>query len=262
MPFANNQGIRIHYEVEGQGPPLVLQYGQYFPQEVWYELNYVEALKNDSQLILVDARGQGDSDKPHDPEAYQIELMVKDIISVLDELGLEKAHYMGYSSGGYLGFALAKYAPERCSSFILGGTAPYPDDDPEAGAAWTNEQIQMLEKESPADFADRLEKYLIAKNLSPSSRMRTGMLKHDPRALIAWLRGPAQGPSFGDVLNTISLPCLIYAGEHDEVYPQAQRVAQEIPGATFVGIPNGGHLEGGTWIDILRPYILRIVKGT
>jgi hypothetical protein len=43
MSSVNNQGVRIHYEVEGQGPPLVMQYGQYFPLEIWYELNYVNA---------------------------------------------------------------------------------------------------------------------------------------------------------------------------------------------------------------------------
>jgi hypothetical protein len=44
MPFTNNHGIRIHYEAEGEGPPLVLQYGQYFPLDIWHELNYVSAL--------------------------------------------------------------------------------------------------------------------------------------------------------------------------------------------------------------------------
>ena len=49
MPFSNNQGIRIHYEIEGSGIPLVLQYGQYFPLDIWYELNYVSALKDHYQ---------------------------------------------------------------------------------------------------------------------------------------------------------------------------------------------------------------------
>jgi pimeloyl-ACP methyl ester carboxylesterase len=64
MAFANNKGIRIHYEVEGDGPPLVIQHGYSDSIETWYELGYVDALKGTHRLILVDARGHGASDKP------------------------------------------------------------------------------------------------------------------------------------------------------------------------------------------------------
>ena len=260
MPFATNQGIKIHYEIEGQGPPLVLQYGQYFPLDIWYELDYVSTLKKDCQLILVDARGHGDSDKPHDPEAYRIELMVKDIISVLDELGLEKAHYMGYSSGGYLGFGIAKYAQTRCYSLTLGGTYPYPDSEDDS---WHAEQIKNLEKQTTADFVADLEGFLSSQEFPPlSPRMRTSLLKHDLRALIAWHRAVPNMPTFEDILGSISVPCMLYAGENTDEYSGARRAAQEIPRAAFVGIPNGGHLEGGTWIDILRPHIIQIVRST
>lgn len=259
MPFADNRGTRIHYEIEGQGPPLVLQYGQYFPLDVWYELNYVSALKSDCQLILVDARGHGDSDKPHDPEAYRIELMAQDIISVLDALGLEQAHYMGYSSGGYLGFGLARFAPERFSSFILGGAATSADQD--NGLAWRDEQVRALEKQTTAEFVAGLEGFLASqKLLTVSPRMHARLLTHDTRALIAWLRGTARWPSLYDVLGAIAVPCLLYAGENSGEYAEACETAQAIPNAAFVGIPNGGHLEGGTWIDILRPHILQTVK--
>src|SRR5437763_14786365 len=70
MPYADNGNIRIHYQVEGEGPALVLQHG--FTESVtdWYEAGYVEALRRDYRLILIDARGHGASDKPRDPDAY------------------------------------------------------------------------------------------------------------------------------------------------------------------------------------------------
>jgi pimeloyl-ACP methyl ester carboxylesterase len=73
MSYADSRGIRIHYRVEGEGPPLVLQHG--FTQSIddWYEFGYVDALKRDYRLILVDARGHGQSDKPHDPNAYGLD---------------------------------------------------------------------------------------------------------------------------------------------------------------------------------------------
>ena len=96
--------------------------------ESWYELGYVDALKPDYQLILLDARGHGRSDKPHEPAAYDMALMAGDVAAVLDAVNLSKAHFLGYSMGGIVGFALAKYAPERVHSLLLGGANPYKRD--------------------------------------------------------------------------------------------------------------------------------------
>src|SRR6266404_7521776 len=70
MPYADNGNVRIHYQVEGEGPALVLQHG--FTESVvdWYEAGYVEALRPDYRLILIDARGHGVSDKPHVCQRY------------------------------------------------------------------------------------------------------------------------------------------------------------------------------------------------
>jgi alpha/beta hydrolase fold len=70
MPYTDNHGVRIHYQVEGSGPPLILQHGFTDSLETWYELGYVGALSRERQLILVDARGHGASDKPHHTAAY------------------------------------------------------------------------------------------------------------------------------------------------------------------------------------------------
>lgn len=100
MPFANNDGIRIHYHVEGSGPPVVLHAGFTVDLEAWYEWGYVDALRPEYRLILIDPRGHGKSDKPHDPAAYEMSLRAGDVLAVLDNLGLQQAHYIGYSMGG------------------------------------------------------------------------------------------------------------------------------------------------------------------
>jgi pimeloyl-ACP methyl ester carboxylesterase len=86
MPYSVNQGVRIHYQIEGDGQPLVLQHGFTDSLEAWYELGYVEGLKTDYRLILIDARGHGASDKPHEPDAYERDRNVADITTVLDDL--------------------------------------------------------------------------------------------------------------------------------------------------------------------------------
>lgn len=257
MPYAVNKGIRIHYEVEGNGSSLVLQFGQYCPLDIWYELNYVTTLGSDFRLILVDARGHGDSDKLYDPEAYRLELMVSDVVAVLNDLGVEKAHYMGYSSGGLTGFGLAKLAPERLFSLIIGGMHPY--DERASRVAWRQAQIQALEKQTVQEFVTGIENLMSSLHLPAfSPRMRTRLLTHDLRALIAWLRQFEQ-PDFVSILKNITLPCLLYAGENDECYAQAQKAAKEMPKATFVSMPNGGHLEDGTWVNVLAPHIKKLV---
>jgi pimeloyl-ACP methyl ester carboxylesterase len=125
MPYANSQGVRIHYQIEGAGVPLVLQHGFSDSLESWYEQGYVERLQDAYQLILIDARGHGASDKPHDSAAYDFQSNVADILAVLDALHIPTAHFLGYSMGGQIGFALAQYAAARFASLIIGGADPY-----------------------------------------------------------------------------------------------------------------------------------------
>lgn len=96
--------------------------------EMWYDSGYEKPLKNDYQLILIDVRGHGASDKPHDPKSYKSELLVSDVVAVLDDLNINKAHFLGYLMGGWIGFGIAKYAPERFKSLIRGGMNPYEAD--------------------------------------------------------------------------------------------------------------------------------------
>ena len=128
MPDAYNGGIRIHYEIEGAGPPLLLHHGSSGSGADWRDLGYVDALKHDYKLILIDARGAGASDKPHDAAAYDPALRASDVVAVLDDLGIRHTHYFGYSLGGWVGFLLAKYAPDRFTSLILGGAHPYDEE--------------------------------------------------------------------------------------------------------------------------------------
>ena len=129
MPYADNDGVRIHYRVEGQGPPLVLQHG--FSESVvdWYEAGYVDALRSDYRLILIDARGHGASDKPHDPDAYELERRVTDVVAVLDGLAIKKAVFWGYSMGGWIGFGTATArrpgSPRGGGRLVAGSYVPH-----------------------------------------------------------------------------------------------------------------------------------------
>jgi pimeloyl-ACP methyl ester carboxylesterase len=122
MPYISNQRVKIHYEIEGQGPPLVLMPGLAGTMEDWRLFGYPQELSKDYQLVLIDPRGRGGSDKPRDAADYGFKLLIADVFSVLDRLKIKKAHYLGYSWGVMIGWRIPIYAPKRFSSLILGGS--------------------------------------------------------------------------------------------------------------------------------------------
>lgn len=246
MPYTNNQGIRIHYQTEGVGPPLILQHGFTDSLESWYEMGYVEALKNDYRLILVDARGHGASDKPHDPTAYAHPLHVADLVAVLDDLTIPTAHFLGYSMGGRIGFALAKHAPERFASLIIGGAHPYQRNREQVDA-----RLQALQRGPDSIVA------LWDGVISPALRAR--LLANDGEALAASWRGRMSGPGLEDVLSTMRMPCLLFVGEADGSYAGVKECVQYIPNVTLVSLPGRKHSETFFRSDLVLPHVLKFL---
>ena len=122
MPYATNtyDGARIFYEVVGKGPPLVLRHGLLGSGEDWRAVGFVDGLSGRFQLILVDGRGRGKSDRTPQPQAYQPPIQVADVVSVLDDLGIDRSHFLGYSEGGVVGCWMGVHAPERLRSLAIG----------------------------------------------------------------------------------------------------------------------------------------------
>ena len=249
MPTANNQGIRIHYEVEGQGPPLVLQHGLTADLESWRSIGYVEALKNDYRLILIDARGHGASDKPHAPEAYKAALMAGDVVAVLDELNIHKAHYCGYSMGGGIGWGIARYAPERFRSLIIGGMSPYHNMPPEGFNF-----VALFQQGMPAVLAA----FEVVWGPRWTSNLKAKVSANDLEALIAVCLGD-EDPGIKDLLPTITLPCLLFGGEKDDVFGGAQECARRMPNATLVSLPGLDHIEALYRLDLVVPHIRKFL---
>lgn len=250
MPYVNNNGVRIHYHVEGEGPLLVLQHGFTSSLQNWYAYGYVEALKSDYRLILVDARGHGESDKPYDSKEYELKLRVGDVTSVLDELEIDKAHYLGYSMGGRIGFGIARHAPERVYSLIIGGMHPYES----GGNASIPDRVELLKKGIEAYVANSEAQ---SGPIDPERKAR--LLANDAEALIAATAAP-RGVS-GDVLATMTMPCLLYVGEADGFYTGAKECVQHIPDAAFVSFPGLDHGQTSRGSDVVLPHVTGFLQG-
>ena len=239
MPYVNNNGVRIHYHLEGKGQPLVLQHGFTHDIDDWREAGFVDALKDDNQLILVDARGHGRSDKPHDPQSYALDLRVSDVVAVLDELNLSKAHYCGYSMGGAIGYAIVEYAAERLHSLIIGGMHPY-EHSGEASR-------ERFSKGIDAAYAE---------STFPRERLSRRM-RNDAEALVAasldW------GSMADEVLPRVTIPCLVYVGEADPIFAKVQEAAKHIPSATYFSIPRVDHLGAFYRSELVLPHVKKFL---
>ena len=240
----------FHYQVEGEGPPLVLQHG--FTQKIkrWYMAGYVDALKPHYQLILVDARGHGASDKPYVSDAYTLPLYVGDIVAVLDALHLSKVHFWGYSLGGLIGFGMAKYAPARVHSLIIGSVHPYSRQLP------ASSRLDGTDPEAfAAAFLDRL-------GLNPATLpadIREELLANDFQALAA---AQQDRPSLEEILPTMTMPCLLYIGEADRSFSQVQTCTKHMPNVTFVSFPGLNHSEAFYRADVVLSHITTFLQAT
>ena len=118
MPYTNKNGAEIFYQVEGQGPPIILLPAFMGSLQAFYSYGFVDRLKDQFQVIGIDLRGLGESEKFYSPDRYSLKILIDDVIAVLKELNIEKTHVAGFSLGGWIGFGLMKYYPEQVLSFI------------------------------------------------------------------------------------------------------------------------------------------------
>jgi pimeloyl-ACP methyl ester carboxylesterase len=121
--FAKSRSYSIHFEVEGEGAPLVL-HGFPMWAELWNERGYVDQLAAGFTTIRIDLLGHGTSDKPHSADAYGLPNLAADVAAVLDAVAAEKAHVWGYSMGAAVAEALTVLYPQRVISLTFGGNAP------------------------------------------------------------------------------------------------------------------------------------------
>src|SRR5712672_4209704 len=110
MPFADLNGFRTHYEVDGPrgAPPLLLSNSLGTNLDMW--LPQVEALSRTRRLIRYDTRGHVQSESPKPP--YTIAAMAQDALALLDFLNLERADFCGLSMGGMIGMWIAIHRPQ------------------------------------------------------------------------------------------------------------------------------------------------------
>lgn len=252
MPYADNNGVKIHYHVEGEGPPLVLQHGFSGSLHSWHNSGYVETLKRDHTLILADTRGHGKSDKLYTPEEYAMDLKVADVTAIMDDLGIGRAVYMGYSLGGRAGFGVAKYAPERFDAIIIGGMHPYGRSGADGSV---NKRIEAL-NDGMESYVSQMEEQ--SGPMDPDRRAR--MLENDAQALIASSIELRDFQGIEEVLPSMTMSCLLYVGEADFLFEGVEECVKHMPNTTFVSFPGLDHGQSSRRSDLVLPHVTRFLS--
>ena len=255
MSYAQVNGIRMYYETHGEGEALVLVSGTGATCDGW-RMFQVPAFSQEYKVVIFDHRGVGKSDKPDEP--YSTRGFAADAVALLDELGVNKAHFMGHSMGGRVIQWVALDHPERVHSLVLSssGSGQFgPDVDVVRGLPLkqTLSMIEMgYEKWWHSHFAD--ENFMFP----PEVRERRPELLAKRRQLAQETMPPLkpylrhviarQQHETTALLPQISTPTLIIVGEKDVTIggtgshlESAKVLAERIPNTQFVIIPGAAH---------------------
>jgi len=248
MPYVTSNDVSIYYKTVGDGTPLVLLHPFSGSLEDFYEMGFVTKFKEDYQLILVDSRGHGLSDKPHDEHAYLMKYRVNDVVAVLDDLAIKRSHFFGYSMGGRIGFAIMTYAPDRFGSLIIGGAQPFRSTTTEKSEPhpWISLLRQGIEI--------GINKYVESRGDRISAERKARLLTNDPEALIAMLSIDETLDPEPD-LSAVKMPCLVYAGDEAHEHEAAQRAVGMMSNATFISLHGLDHYDGLRRSDLVIPIV-------
>ncbi|WP_149957861.1 alpha/beta fold hydrolase [Zafaria cholistanensis] len=240
MPFVTNplDGTPIAYDDSGgDGPAVVLLHGSALSRAIWRGLGYTPALAG-FRTVRIDLRGHGRSGKPHHPDAYRMPLVAADVTAVMDGLGLEAAHVVGYSFGARVGFTLAATVPGRIRTLAtLGGT--YRAQAGQIAQLFFDGYAQALRDGGMPAFVAGLQ----GAGWTVDPATRAAFLANDPLALAAYFERTEVEPGLSEfLLPQLRLPALLLAGTRDgQRLRESRQAADLMPNARFVELPGRTH---------------------
>jgi pimeloyl-ACP methyl ester carboxylesterase len=224
-------GVRIAYDVTGEGKPIVLIHGFASSREQnWRSTGWIDRLAAEGfSVASFDCRGHGKSDKPHDPAAYG-EHMIDDIIAVMDAAHAPVADVMGYSMGGMLTIRLLMQYPERVRRAVVAGIgATYFLES----QAWRAMIATAMETDDLGALADPVARRF---------RLFGAQKGKDRLALAACMRSPRHKYVPGD-LKRGARPVLVVCGGNDDLTGAPEPLADAFADGRAVTLPGKDHMS-------------------
>jgi pimeloyl-ACP methyl ester carboxylesterase len=246
MPSLVANGVRLHYRDSGSGPETVVFSHSYLVSSEHFAPQ-IERLSARYRCIAFDHRGHGGSAVA--AGGYDMENLYADAVGVIETLGCHPCHFVGLSTGGFIGLRLAIRRPELLRSLVLMDTSA--DEEPADARPRYRAMLAALRWLGYWPVAGRVFRMFFspATRRDPARReelkvWRRRMVANDRLAMYRFGHGIFARAAVADQLGTVATPTLVVVGEDDELTPpsRAQRIAERIRGAQLSVIPRAGHL--------------------
>lgn len=249
MAAAENDGVRLYYEIHGRGTPVVLIMGLGGSGRAW-GLQLPEFSRH-HRVVVPDNRGVGRSDMPDGP--YTMADFSGDLLAVLDTADVASAHVVGVSMGGLIAQEFYHLHPDRVRSLTLVATGAGPADPayiPPEPEVW---EVLNMDRAAadPRTVVERMNETFY----HPDYRARIPDLAErilefqerepqPPHAFHAQLASASTHTPNSPRLHRIHVPCLVVHGEDDRVWPvaNARYMAEHIPDARLEVMPRTAHM--------------------
>jgi pimeloyl-ACP methyl ester carboxylesterase len=265
MPYAKtDDGINLYYEEVGSGQTLIFVHEFAGDWRSWeYQMRYFARY---FRCVTYSARGYLPSDVPEDPKQYSQERAVKDIVAIMDHLGVEKAHICGLSMGGFASLHMGISYSHRVSSLVIAGCG--------YGAEPAKKESFQAEVEAAAQLFDDVGNVEAGKKYTIGPT-RVQYQNKDPRGFAEFVEQMKEHPAIGSAntlrgvqkmrpslwelvegMKTITVPTLIITGDEDDpCLEPALLMKRMIPSAGLVIFSKAGHTNNIEDPDIFNRHL-------
>jgi pimeloyl-ACP methyl ester carboxylesterase len=268
--YENSSKIRLYYEDQGSGDPVVLIHGWPLSSRSWEKQTWA-LLKAGYRVISYDRRGFGDSDRP--ATGYDYDTLASDLNALLDELELDQVTLVGFSmGGGEVARYLGKYGQKRVKRAIfISAITPYllktGDNAEGVDQSVFTEIKQGIEADRPAFLTKFLDNFYNRNELS-GTRISEEMTR------LSWNIASGASPigtltcvdswltDFRKDLKNVTIPTLVVHGDSDRIVPlenSGKRMPELIKNAKLVVIPGGTHGLNWTHAELLNKELLEFL---
>jgi pimeloyl-ACP methyl ester carboxylesterase len=224
-------GVRIAYETVGSGPSVVLVHGFAASRvQNWKDPGWYETLTGAGyRVVAMDCRGHGDSDKPHEPSAYDHSIMAEDVVAVMEAANASPAFLMGYSMGGFISMHVLMDHPELIKKLVIGGV----------GGSYLGRAFGP--RDAIADALLIADKSKITDPVQRSFREFAEQSGKDRLALAACMRANRR-PFTTAELKQSQRPVLVVCGENDDLTGPPGPLADAFADGRAVMVPRRDHM--------------------
>jgi 3-oxoadipate enol-lactonase len=245
MPKITVNNVELNYESVGKGNDVILFSHGYLMNSTMFK-GQIDSLKNQFRCITFDHRGHGKSEVTKD--GYELDNLVTDTITLIEKLALESVHFVGMSTGGFVGMRIALHRPDLLKSMVLMDTS----GEEEGKAAFIQNTLLLWIVKNIGWFSVRGQVMSILfhktfrkdkSHKSEFDKWRNIITGQNKKGIVPFGKGIFARDRVLEKLSKIEVPTAVIVGEFDAAIPPeySNRLAQTIPNAEHYNIPDAGH---------------------